>query len=94
MTLICARTTSIRRMVLLALPFSLILAACSGRGQTAVGPQATEGYGSSAPPRVSSPTSVPGSYPLYDRVTPPRGALNPYAPYDQLTDSARRSNRQ
>ena len=32
----------------------LILAACSGREQTAVAPHATEGCGSSSPPRVSS----------------------------------------
>jgi hypothetical protein len=84
MTLICARTASIRRTVLLAFPLALILAACSGA------PYATEGYGPSSPPLVSSPPSVP-AYSPYDRVTPPRRALNPYAPYEQFTDSALRS---
>ena len=80
MTLICARTAaaSIRRTVLLAFPLALILAACSGRQQTAAAPYATEGYGSSSPPRASSLPSVPS----FD------------APYERLTISARRSNLQ
>jgi hypothetical protein len=80
MTLICARAAaaSTRRTVLLAFPLALILAACSGRQQTAVAPHATEGYGSSLPPRASSPPSVP----------------SPYVPYERLTNSARRSNLQ
>jgi hypothetical protein len=70
---ICPRTASavsIQRTVPLAFPLTLILAACSGREQTAVVPHATEGYGS-----VSPPPSVPG----------------PYAPYEHLTESLRRS---
>ena len=77
MTLICARTpsASIRRTVLLAFPFALLLAACSGTEQVAVGRHATEGYGSSSPPRASLLPSVPSAY----------------APYERLTNSARRS---
>ena len=78
MTLICARTASVRRTVLLAFPLALILAACSGREQTAAAPHATEGYGSSSPPRVSLPLSVP----------------NPSAPYERLINSVQRSNLQ
>jgi hypothetical protein len=80
MILICARTASasIRRPVLLVFPVALVLAACSGREQTALAPHATEGYGSSSPPRVSTLPSVP----------------SPYAPYERLTNSARRSNLQ
>jgi hypothetical protein len=80
MTLIYARAASgsIRRAVLLAVPLALILAACSGREQTAAAPHATEGYGSSSPPRVSSLPGIP----------------SPYAPYERLTNSARRSNLQ
>jgi hypothetical protein len=78
MTVTCTRTASIRRSVLLAFPFALILAACSGREQTAVAPHATEGYGSSSPPRASSLASVPSAY----------------DPYERLTNSARRSNLQ
>ena len=80
MTLICARMAwaSIRRPVLLAFPLALILAACGGRAQMAIAPYATEGYGSSSPPRASSLPSVP----------------NAYAPYERLTNSARRSNLQ
>jgi hypothetical protein len=80
MTLICTRMASapIQRTLLLALPLALILAACSGRGQTATVPHATEGYGSGSPPLVSQP----------------RGALRSYDPYERLTDQARRSNLQ
>jgi hypothetical protein len=81
MKLICARmasTAAIRRAVLLAFPLALILAACAGREQRAAAPHATEGYGSGSPPRVSSPPSV----------------SSPYAPYEHLTNSARRSNLQ
>jgi hypothetical protein len=80
MTLLSARTASasIRRPVLLAFPLALILAACGGREQTAVAPHATEGYGSSSPPRASSLQSAPGAY----------------GPYEHLTNSARRSNLQ
>ena len=56
----------------------LILAACSGREQTAVAPHATEGYGSSSPPRASSLAGVPCAY----------------DPYERRTNSARRSNPQ
>jgi len=79
MTLICARTASasVRRTVLLAFPLALILAACSGREQTAAAPHATEGYGSSSTPRASPPS-----------------LSSPYAPYERLTNSARRSNLQ
>jgi len=79
MTHMRSRTPSavpIRRPFLLAVPFALVLAACSGRQQTALSAHATEGYGSSSPPRVSLPP----------------GAPNPYAPYDHLTDSLRRTN--
>ena len=78
MTLICARTASIRCPVLLAFPLALILATCGGREQTAVAPRATEGYGSSLPPQASSLPRVPSAY----------------APYERLTNAARRSNLQ
>jgi hypothetical protein len=79
MTLICARTASasVRRPVLLAFPLALVLAACGGREQMAIAPHATEGYGSSSPPRASPPS-----------------LSSPYAPYERLTNSARRSNLQ
>jgi len=80
MTMICARMAwaSIRRPVLLAFPRALILAACGGREQMATAPHATEGYGSSSPPRTSSLPSVPSFY----------------APYERLANSARRSDLQ
>ena len=80
MALICARMAcaSIRRPVLLAFPLTLILAAGGGREQTAVAPHATEGYGSSSPPRAAPLPSVPSAY----------------APYERLTNAARRSNLQ
>ena len=72
MTLICARMAwaSIRRPVLLAFPLALIVVACGGREQMAIAPHASEGYGSSSPPRASSLPRL----------------LRFYAPYERLTD--------
>jgi len=72
MTLICARMAwaSIRRPVLLAFLLALILAACVGREQMAIARHASEGYGSSSPPRASSLPRL----------------LSFYAPYERLTD--------
>jgi hypothetical protein len=62
--------------VLPALPFTLIVAACSAADAVAPGLHVTEGYGSSSPPLISPPPAAPGAY----------------APYDHLTEALRRTN--